>query len=236
MTFLINARPNWIVPVFRQTGNIIEYKRFPADYMWRSFLDLSGVAVDLTPINEAIAELQLVDAAMLASIEAVAALANTANETAETALSTANDALAAVGTAADRDAAWMVDESAIIGETGTNSISTSYIYGVAWFTANAGSAFRWRDTLDMSLGGTFKFWFHRFPTGGISNLSVDGNNLGTINFYNASNSFNNFGTLTLDADVVGTSRHTIDITNTLAGSGSGRGQGITKLMYIGNGA
>lgn len=58
MSFLLNGRPNWIVPLFRQIGNVIEYKRFPADYKWREFLDLSSVAGDASEALETANEAQ----------------------------------------------------------------------------------------------------------------------------------------------------------------------------------
>lgn len=58
MTFLLTTHPNWLLPVFQQTGFILEYKRFPSDYMWRPFLDLSELSVDLTDINTAISTLE----------------------------------------------------------------------------------------------------------------------------------------------------------------------------------
>jgi len=34
------------MPVFRQVGTTIEYKRFPSDYKWRLFLDLGTMIMD----------------------------------------------------------------------------------------------------------------------------------------------------------------------------------------------
>lgn len=59
MTFLLTTKPNWLLPVFRQTGLVLEYKRFPADYMWRPFLDLSELSFDTTDIDDAIAALEM---------------------------------------------------------------------------------------------------------------------------------------------------------------------------------
>jgi hypothetical protein len=111
--FLLTTRPNWIVPVFRQTDMLIEYKRFPADYIWRPFLDLSGVVYDDTAVWDAISELEATDTATLEALALIgadaataqatadSALANaaTAQTTAENAQETADEALALAGSA-----------------------------------------------------------------------------------------------------------------------------------------
>lgn len=89
---LLIQKPNWIIPVFRQTGLIVEYKRFPADYMWRPFLDLSELSVDLTAIYASIAALEATDIVLADGITDAAALALAAADAADEALAAANEA------------------------------------------------------------------------------------------------------------------------------------------------
>lgn len=51
---LMNNRPNWIIPLFRQVDFMIQYKRFPADYKWRDFIDLTDFDARMTAIEASI--------------------------------------------------------------------------------------------------------------------------------------------------------------------------------------
>src|SRR3972149_1320668 len=149
MTFLLTTKPNWIIPVFRQTGFIIEYKRFPADYMWRPFIDLSEVIVDLTDINDAIEALDTaviaaqstadtaLTTATIAESQANIGIADaaTAYGLAETAsIDAANAlALASAGCGGRRATIWM-DEAHYINGTPTLLVTDTYLGNFIRFT------------------------------------------------------------------------------------------------------
>jgi len=149
--FLITARPNWLVPVFRQTGFMVEYKRFPADYTWRPFLDLSDTVYDDAAILTSIGDLQAADITLnglivAAGADIVTALtqSGTALVNAANAQTTADEALAAAaeanGGALDAVAeikrrlpmtfSLMSDE--FVWEAGTKQYATSSLIGYNW--------------------------------------------------------------------------------------------------------
>lgn len=127
MTFLLTGRPNWIIPLFQQTGNILQYKRFPADYMWRDFLDLSSLVFDPTDINEAIAALD-------AEVTAAYDLAASAYEYADTA-----NSQAAIGIA-DAATAYALAESASIDAGNAQTDATTALTNAATAQATADAA------------------------------------------------------------------------------------------------
>jgi hypothetical protein len=127
MTFLLTGRPNWIIPLFQQTGYILQYKRFPADYMWRDFLDLSSLVFDPTDINDAIAALD-------AEVTAVNELATSAYEYADTA-----NSQAAIGIA-DAATAYALAESASIDAGNAQTTANTALTNAATAQATADAA------------------------------------------------------------------------------------------------
>lgn len=132
----------------------------------------------------------------------------------------------------DRDFSLYPDEASLIVDSTAISINTAYVYGLSQFQSTAFAAMRWHKLANLASGGTFKIWYSRFPTGGISTLGINGVALGTINMYNATTIHNQFTTLTLAPSVHGYARHQIDLSNTGAGTGAGRGQGLAKLWFV----
>jgi hypothetical protein len=126
------------------------------------------------------------------------------------------------------------DEATLIADSTAISINAAYVYGLSQFTSAAGAAMRWSKVGDLSLGGTFKIWHSKFPSGGISTLFINGVSAGTLNMYSAGTSHNNLATFNLAASVHGKARHQIDLQNTGAGTGAGRGQGLAKLWFMSN--
>lgn len=53
---LITQVVRWFAPIFQQVGNLIQYKRFPADYMWRDFIDFTDFANALVALGEAVTQ------------------------------------------------------------------------------------------------------------------------------------------------------------------------------------
>jgi hypothetical protein len=132
MTILSVTRPNWIVPLFRQTGYVIEYKRFPADYRWREFLDLSEIDTRITAIEANLpANLAATLATMTAATATAQARANEGVANAATAQSTANaantNASTANANAADAQATAdnAVSAAAAAQSTANSALSTA---------------------------------------------------------------------------------------------------------------
>jgi len=155
MTFLLNNRPNWIIPVFRQTGFIIEYKRFPADYMWRGFLDLSGVVFDPTSLQDQIdalvatdetfatqiIDLAATDVSLAADIASAIGQASAAQADATTALANAATALTAANEADDTaDAAQSTATAAGAAAAAAQSTATAAAAAAAAAQSTANAA------------------------------------------------------------------------------------------------
>lgn len=153
-----------------------------------------------------------------------------AQETADSALALATIARSGI----DRDWRAFVDEATVIGETPTYSLSALHRYNWSLFTANAGTGIRWFKALDLTLGGTFYVLHQKYSTGGVSALSVNGTNISTMTFYNATALQSQLATFTLAASVHGVGRHQIDLTNSNVGTGGGRGMSLTAIWYKGN--
>jgi len=158
--YLLTTKPNWFMPVFQQVGNVVQFKRFPADYMWRDFLDLSGLAFDDTDINAAIAALEATDVDQYALLDGVAAdiidLQNRATDVEAAAVAAQNDATtslandAALDTRIDAlesfaggtffpDSAYIVPSQFAGGRWGTPSLQSGQWLHMYWTISGVGT-------------------------------------------------------------------------------------------------
>lgn len=196
--------PPMVSPRFQQDGVLLQYKPYPSYPTWLVAWDLTGFTVDLSEIEEDIAQLQIDVVDLTASVEAGfdalgAALAlNIANT--ETAQFTANDALAAAGAAqATADEALAAAANAPGGYTLSPKVFKTLTggFGSAQFTTTV-----WLNTyylmnglntsveinLPLAAGThTISMLWVRGPANCDVTAYIDGSSLGGANGYNATN-------------------------------------------------
>jgi hypothetical protein len=134
----------------------------------------------------------------------------------------------------EKDFSLYADEGSLIADSAALAINSAFAYGVMQFTSGSFAAIRWHKVADLSSGGTFKIWYSKFPTGGVSTLAVNGVSVGTLNQYQGTTVHNFLATFTLAASIHGKARHQIDFSNTGVGTGGGSGQGMAKIWFISN--
>lgn len=199
MAFLLINRPNWVVPVFQEviesdpTVYKIQFKRFPADYMWRDFLDLSSILVGMEALDtlatgaNTTANQALLDAADAqtsannAQTDATQALSDaaTAQATADAAL-----ALGGAGGGARRATMWMDEAHYIVG-TPTTLVGDAYIGNFIRYTTTDLAEFTMSFVSGALNDGGVYLLGTKSNNSGIVEVRIDGTLLGTADLYNA---------------------------------------------------
>jgi len=239
MPVLINGRPNWIIPLFRQTGNVIEYKRFPADYMWRGFLDLSSIIFDdtaimasLEDIDDAIVALMTQDDVQDDAIATAQAAADAAQAAADAAQDTADDALAGNTVAAkpkNRRVTLWHDEANVSGGTFSHVADTLARYNSLSFTTVTGVNAVQSFACDTMPACKFFFLGVTAPSNGIMQLYIDETAIATVDWWSAGTVRNVIKSVSFVASAIGSGRHTIRLeVTTKNASSSGFSLTLTK--------
>lgn len=258
MTFLLTPRPNWLLPLFQQTGLVLEYKRFPADYMWRPFLDLSELSFDTTDIDEAIAALEMsvtdlydlmdlanADILLLytglsdANIAIVAAQNDATNALADAAAAqaTADAALAAAGgaTPKNRRVTMFHDEANVSGGALTLNINAGFINNYASFSTVQG--FNAYQSFACDLMPACKLYFigTKSNASGIMSVYLDGNFVSNLDWYNSTTLLNQIQFISFAANAISAGRHVLRLeVATKNGSSSGYALTLTKYWLLPN--
>lgn len=183
MSILLINRPNWIVPVFQEliesdpTVYKIQFKRFPADYMWRDFLDLTPIMLGMEALD-------------LTATEALVT-ANQAVTDAAAAQNTADEALAlgGAGGGARRATMWM-DEAHYVTGTPTRQINSAYIGNVIVFTTTLFAEFTFSFVSGALNDGELVFVGTRSNASGEIDIFVDDEFMVTIDLYNSTTLIN----------------------------------------------
>ena len=216
---LITPNPIFILPVFQEISDddvlIIQYKPFAAFYQWRDFLDLSPIMVGLTELDEAATE--------------ALATANAAALDAASAQATADAALAAAGGAKNRRVTMFHDEANVSGGTLTLSINTGAIHNfIAFSTAQGFNAVQ-SFTCDLMPACKIRFIGTVSNASGIMAVYIDENFIGNIDWYNSTTLLNQVKTLSFAANDLTAGRHTIRLeVTTKNGSSGGYALSLTK--------
>lgn len=207
---LMINRPNWFSPIFSQVGNMIKYKRFPADYMERDFLDLQPLVDGIEALGTEVTSLQ----------------------TDVTALQTE---VAQIENTLGRDFALFADQFSIIGETThAYSLSTNHRYNFVRYSVSLATNWRGYASADMSAGGNLIVLYMKAPNGGKMDVRIDGELIGQINLYDAANVYNQEAQLTVSASLITTGRHQIDLISQTGGQGGNTAINMAKLWFIGS--
>lgn len=241
MTFLLTTRPNWLLPVFQQTGLILEYKRFPSDYMWRPFLDLSELAFDTSDIDAAISALEmsvtdlydlmdLANADILAlytglsnaNIAIVAAQNDATNALADAAAAQATaNAAAAASAIADKTIERFADSAIVTGATASIAANTAYRYNYVRFTTLLAAVWEWYFVADLSAGASINVLYEQGTGQGTIDLKINGVGVGSKDFSTGGTLNNALWTVALSAGVHGVGRHVLRLQPGGAGSVGG---------------
>lgn len=213
MSFLLNPKPNWIMPVFRQQivedpfSVKIQFKRFPADYMWRDFIDLTVILSLITAINAQIADMLDTMNNMQVQIDETEAIAIDAYELAVVAQDLANDgiidaatayglaeaasndaaaalALASAGGGARRATMWMDEAHYTVG-TPTTLIGDAYLGNFVRYTTTNLAEFTFSFVSGALNDGGIYLLGAKGATSGIVEVRIDGTLVGTVDLYNA---------------------------------------------------
>jgi len=213
MTFLLTERPNWLIPTFRQQIETepvsvkIQYKRFPSDYMWRDFLDLTPFITNITDINTQIQDIlntlnnmqvqidetegiaiDAYDLAIIAGDIANAALTDAANAqvSADTANNTADDALAlATAGGGGRRATMWADEFHYTAGTPVLLHSSTYRYNFIRYTDTLNAKFTTSFVSGALNDGGLYFLCTKSANSGIITAKIDGTTVGSADLYSA---------------------------------------------------
>ena len=94
MTILVSSAPTFVLPIFRQTGYLVEFKPFASYYQWATFFDFSEFDTRITAIEAGLpADLAATLADMVAATSTAQTTADSAVTAAAAAQSTANGAV-----------------------------------------------------------------------------------------------------------------------------------------------
>jgi len=203
MTFLLIERPNWVVPIFRQVDNVIQMKRFPADYKWRDFIDLTAIVASipsdladtLTGIGEAIDTLAagVVDAQTSAAAATVAAA--TAQSTADGAVSyntTQDAAIAAAAAAAAGNTSLLPqrghfhsEEQAVTTGTEARNTDSTYPFAGGKYTSTQNAVIEFYLTCRAGSHLVISVLGQKIASGGVITMWLDGTQVNSQDCYAA---------------------------------------------------